>query len=217
MSRPIFSVSVADLERGPKQVTWPLGEAWLRQAFEGTEVTPGGDGELEVELTLNGREVVVRGRARAPVSLPDARSLEPVPLTLEPEIFLLLVPAAEPDVHQRHAPRHRKDPHGARRGHPRGHKHKGKQGGGKGWEEDPVLSDEDAARDTYSGDLVVLDDFVREFLLLELPMTVTRSDLPRADETASGPPSGGPDEAERIDPRLAPLAAIANRLRQNKE
>jgi uncharacterized metal-binding protein YceD (DUF177 family) len=63
----------------------------------------------------------------------------------------------------------------------------------------------------------VLDSFVREFLLLELPMSVTRSDLPRADDPATAPPSGGPDEAEHIDPRLAPLAAIASRLRQNKE
>lgn len=219
MSHPAFSVSIADLERGPKEITWPLAEAWLRQAFGGTEVTPSGDGELEVELSLNGREVIVRGRARAPVTLPDARSLDPVPLTLEPEIFLMLAPAAEPDTRQRHAARHRRDPHGARR--ERGHKHRNKQGGsgkhGAGWEEDPVLSDEDAARDTYSGERVVLDSFVREFLLLELPMSVTRSDLPRADNPASPPPSGGPDEAEAVDPRLAPLAEIASRLRQNKE
>ncbi len=221
MSHSQFSVSIADLERGPKEVTWPLGEAWLRHAFEGTDVTPAGDGELTVELTLNGREVIVQGQARAPVTLPDARNLEPVPVTLEPEIFLLLTPAAEPDTRQRHAPRHRKDPHGARREHPRGHKRKGKPtaGGkrGSGWDEDPVLSDEDAARDTYSGERVVLDSFVREFLLLELPMSVTRSDLPGGDVPASPPPSGDQEEAKRIDPRLAPLAAIASRLRQNKE
>jgi len=220
VSQPRFTVSIADLERGPKEITWTLGEAWLRHAFEGTEVAPESDGELTVELTLNGREVFVRGRARAPVTLPDARSLEPVPLTLEPEIFLLLVPATEPDTRHRHAPRRRKDPHGARRD--RGHKQKAKHsaGGGKRsavWDDDPMLSDEDAARDTYSGERVVLDSFVREFLLLELPITVTRSDLPRADDPASAPPSGGPDEAEHIDPRLAPLAAIASRLRQNKE
>ena len=192
------------------------------QAFDGTEVTPAGDGELDIELTLNGREVIARGRARAPVTLPDARSLDPVPLTLEPEIFLLLAPAAEPDPRIRHPARHPRDPHGARKDHPRGHKKKEKKtGSGKrgGWDADPLLPDEDAARDTYSGERVVLDNFVREFLLLELPMSVTRSDLPRIDYPASPPPSGGPDPKaeEPIDPRLAPLAAIASRLRQNKE
>jgi hypothetical protein len=37
--QPLFTVSIADLERGPKEITWPLGEAWLRHAFAGTEVT----------------------------------------------------------------------------------------------------------------------------------------------------------------------------------
>ncbi len=65
----------------------------------------------------------------------------------------------------------------------------------------------------------MLDGFVREFLLLELPMTVRRSDLPSTDDPAIAPPSAEPGGAEPrpIDPRLAPLAAIASRLRQNKE
>ena len=78
-----------------------------------------------------------------------------------------------------------------------------------------------AAQDTYDGEQVVLDSFVREFILLDLPMTPLRSDLPLAEDAAIAPPSGSADSAagteQTVDPRLAPLAAIAHRLRKDKE
>jgi uncharacterized metal-binding protein YceD (DUF177 family) len=57
---------------------------------------------------------------------------------------------------------------------------------------------------------VVLDEFIREHLLLELPLFPVRSDLPseEARVTASLPDPAGTDEPVKLDPRLAPLAAL---------
>ncbi|MGC4089731.1 MAG: hypothetical protein QM756_17955 [Polyangiaceae bacterium] len=78
------------------------------------------------------------------------------------------------------------------------------------------LSDSDAARDTFDGERIVLDDFVREFLVLELPMYPRRSDLPSDRSPAIAPPSTETPEAS-VDPRLLPLASIASRLRDQKK
>src|ERR1043165_518987 len=73
-------------------------------------------------------------------------------------------------------------------------------------ESDPVLDEAETARDTYQGDRVVLDPFVREVLLPELPMRRLREDLrseatpaierPRVPAVEVRPAS------EAIDPRL---------------
>jgi uncharacterized protein len=75
-----------------------------------------------------------------------------------------------------------------------------------------LLSAEEAARDEYSGETLELDAYVREHLLLELPLFPVRSDLPFESEAATNTP---PDESGAApDPRLAPLAALASQLKQ---
>ena len=74
------------------------------------------------------------------------------------------------------------------------------------------MSAEQAARDEYDGETVELDGFVREHLLLELPLFPVRSDLPFDPTPATDTP---PDEAGPVlDPRLAPLAALASELQR---
>jgi hypothetical protein len=90
---------------------------------------------------------------------------------------------------------------------------------GKGdgrWEETPVLSEETAGQDTYDGHEIALDGFVREFLLLELPMFPRRSDLPTDGSAANPPlPAGSQAGGEKpLDPRLSPLAELKSRLEQ---
>jgi hypothetical protein len=82
---------------------------------------------------------------------------------------------------------------------------------------DRFLSVEDAAQDHYSGEQIVLDEYIREAILLELPMVPLRSDLRDIDNPAIPRP---PEEANngtgnRIDPRLAPLAEFAGRLKHD--
>jgi uncharacterized metal-binding protein YceD (DUF177 family) len=209
-----FVVSLADLERGPKHVTWPVLPAWLHKALEGTEASPGDvPGSLDVELSKNGREVMARGSLQVGVTMPCSRTLEPVPVEVSSEIFLLLSPATEPDGgarRPRRADRSKAAPAGKGKGAP---KAGGRAGGGSGWAEDPVLSDADAARDTYSGETIVLDRFVREFLLLELPMVPMQKGLPSEEVTTIAASSDGSPAERPMDPRLLPLVAIASRLR----
>jgi uncharacterized metal-binding protein YceD (DUF177 family) len=204
-----FVVPLADLERGPKHVEWSVSSAWLRRVLQDTEATPVGDGSLEVDLTKSGRRVMVRGRVSVPLSMPCARTLEPVPLDISPEIFLLLSPAPNAPAE---APRARTEKRHAAKGNPARPTKRARS-----WEEDPELGDEQAAQDTYDGERVELDRYVREFILLELPMVPMQKELRDAPEPAIARPSGSSGDDNGVDPRLAPLAALASRLRQNKE
>ena len=189
---------LSDLEWGPKTVSFEVGDAWLRRALEDTEASVrAGPGRLEVELTKNGRDVMVRGSVSCELNMPCVVTLDPVEVDVKADIFLLLSPAGP------RAP-HRAPPRGAQ---PRG---KSKNG----WARDPELLDEDAARDTYEGSEVVLDPFVREFILLELPLFPKRSDLPLS-ETPAIPRAPEADRSEGpVDPRLLPLAELKSRLGQ---
>ena len=219
MTKAHFVVPVADVERGPRTASFTLEEAWLREAFEGTEATPRGAGRATVELSKSGRDIMVRGRAEATVVMPCVVTLDPLEIPLNPEIFLLLAPApAEPTGKAGKAERRRttqgaKEPAAARGAAPRKQKAKDED------EDGELLDPESAARDTYEGSQIELDSFFREFLLLELPMFPRRSDLPSSPEPAIGPRlvTPEPDEQEHVDPRLQPLAALRSRLRDSKE
>ena len=199
VSEPEFVVRVADLDRGPKTVKWNLSKRWLARALKPSEARADSDGLAELEIRKSGREVMVRGRARATVTMTCSRSLEPVQVELEPEIFLLLSQAKEPDHKRPH--RHRSS---------RAQRERTGRSTKRAWADDPELSDEEAARDMFAGETLVLDGFIREFILLELPMNPIRSDLRATTEQATAP---RPVPTERTDPRLAPLAALLDRMR----
>ena len=207
-------------------MTFTLDEAWLREAFEGTDATPRRPGSATVELSKSGRDILVRGRIEVPVSMPCVVTLDPLDIDLTPEIFLMLAPApSEP----------------AGKGGKGGHGEKRRAGPSAQGKEAPVeargaasrkraAKDEDeegelldpvaAARDYFEGSQIELDSFFREFLLLELPMFPRRSDLPSSPGPAIGPRLETPEADEQepvIDPRLQPLAALRSRLRDSKE
>jgi uncharacterized metal-binding protein YceD (DUF177 family) len=209
---PLFAVPVADLDYGEREIDEEIPVAWLGTAFFATEAVPNGQpGRLVVTVSKSGREVMVRGRARAQVSMPCARTLDPVRVNIESEIFLLLRPGA-PALPQSKQEKPRKKQVARALVAPRAPRRER--------DEDKPLSDTDAAEDTYDGEKVVLDRFIQEFLVLELPMFPLREDLRSEATPAIERPSGEAEirpEREAIDPRLAPLAAIASRLRDKKE
>jgi uncharacterized protein len=175
-----------------------LSPEWLDAALAESEArSDGTSGSFEVSLRKNGREVLVKGTAKARVTMPCARTLEPVPVELEAEVVLLLTPRAT-------APAGSSGGKRARRGREQAEA------------AEEQLTTELAARDEYEGDSIELDGFVREHLLLELPLFPVRSDLPFDPAPATDPP---PDEAEEaaVDPRLAPLAALARQLQRTRE
>ncbi|MCA9531980.1 MAG: DUF177 domain-containing protein [Myxococcales bacterium] len=80
--------------------------------------------------------------------------------------------------------------------------------------EDIQLSAEDLDRDYYTHDTLVLDAFVREQLLLEVPMQpLCSSDCAGLEIPAHlRPPELG--EGDEVDPRLAPLRALGATIRK---
>lgn len=220
MDAPLFTVAVKDLDYGDQELDEEIPVSWLSAAFANTEAKPSGPaGHLTATLSKTGREVMVRGRARAEVTLPCARTLDPTTYLLDAELFLLLEPRTERGGGPARKPatggkaaREAAKPAPARPTKTR--RVAGERGAGKRSEE-PLLAEEDAAGDTYDGERVVLDAFVREVLLLELPAFPLREDL-RSEATPAidSPPeaAGGGRAGAALDPRLAPLAAIASRL-----
>jgi uncharacterized protein len=191
-------VSVADLEREDElSREWELDGMWLGWALEGTEAhSTGKPGHAAATLSRNGREVLVRGRVEAEVELPCARTLDPAGYDLRADLVLIL--------HKREEPR----PPGQAAGK-RSSRREARDG-------EALLGVEDAASDSYSGETIALDDFVREQLLLELPMFPLRSDLRSGESPAMLAPPQGPGSGSGIDPRLLPLQALADRLKAGK-
>lgn len=211
VAQPLFKVSVAEIERNDVTLECPIPAEWIDSHLAETEAkSQGKSGQLTAYLAKNGREILVQGRATVDVVMPCARTLEPVPLTLQPEIYLLLTPKAAAAKSAVAKP--------AKAGAAKGAEAKGRRKA-KPIEDEPgdELSDQDAARDTFEGDHVVLDDFLREHLVLELPLFPLRSDLRSEDSPAIRPPTAAPAAERPLDPRLAPLAAIADKLRQKKK
>jgi uncharacterized metal-binding protein YceD (DUF177 family) len=225
MSRPELVVPVADLERGAKHVEFGLSEAWLRRALEGTDASVTAPGKLEVTLSKNGADILVRGFVQADLTMRCVITLDPVPVSVRTEILLMLSPqtgatAAAPGTGRRRAPRPdkagEKGAEAAEKTAARPARSKAPAKGDGHWEETPILTDETAGLDTYAGHEVVLDDFAREFLILELPMFPRRSDLPTEGSAANPPlPADSRPEGDKpLDPRLSPLAELKSRLEQ---
>ena len=201
----VFSVPVRDLERSDQRRTWEIPAEWIDRALEQSDArSDGKPGKLELYLKKTGREVLVKGRAQASVHMPCARTLEPVPVDLDAEILLLLTPRpTTPPPAPKPGRRQRNSPAPAQRPVPKEVDADDAPG--------DFLSAEQAGRDEYSGDEIELDAFVREHLLLELPLFPVRSDLPfEANAATNTPPPD--DSGAAPDPRLAPLAALASEL-----
>jgi uncharacterized metal-binding protein YceD (DUF177 family) len=227
MAQPELVIPVADLERGPKHAQFVLSEAWLRRTLADTDASPVAPGSVDVTLTKNGTNVLVRGHLSADLTMPCVVTLDPVPVPVRAEIVLMLSPqggaASEHDAHvlrrKARPPKADTRPHAEKSAPNRGDRSKSLGKGDGRWEETPELSDETAGQDTYDGHEIQLDGFVREFLILELPMFPRRSDLPTDGPAANPPlPADSPDGSNKpLDPRLSPLAELKSRLEKIKK
>src|SRR5262249_35697614 len=161
---------------------------WIRGALEDHEATAAGsDGELDVRVSKSGNDVVVHGTLKAELRVPCARCLEPVRLPIAQTVSVLMVPKSAMK------PAHCDDKGG---------------GGGSGGEYE--LSAEEADVLPYEGDTIVLDDLVRDELVLETPMIPLCSEdcpgiRPPSEATQSEASAGGAKSSESatVDPRLA--------------
>ena len=183
--RGAFIVPVHDLDLSGRSVHFPITPVWLRGALEGCEPQPAGStGQMDVHLTKTGNEVLVQGQIDTALVIPCARCLEPVEFRPHIELSLLLHPAAGALVPPRRVAQMAGD-------------------------DETEFGDEDADNDTYAGDEVVLDRFVREAILLESPTFPLCSEACEGIRPASDSVPGS--EGAGTDPRLLPLLELAKR------
>jgi uncharacterized protein len=198
--RPLLAITRKDLENGPKHVRAELPAEWLtaRLALTDAEtaaaptvapvLSAAQAGSVDLRFTPAGvDQFLLQGHVRAIVDVACSRCLDPAHVPVDAEITLLFVPKA---------------PEGARR--PKGRTSKDSDG------EFEFEGDEaDVAQ--YDGETVVLDDLVREAIVLEMPISPLCSES--CAGMASDPKVAEKLEAARIDPRLAPLAELAKKAK----
>ena len=139
------------------------------------------DGVLEVRASKSGPDVVVHGTLDVTVNVPCARCLEPFDTEIHSDISVLYVPGS-----------------------------KMKDAGPTG-EVEYTLEDAEADTLPFDGETVVLDDLVRDELLLGIPMIPLCSEAcpgmsPAPESNAQVSPPEKP-----MDPRLAPLLAFRDK------
>ena len=189
MTSAEFSFPTSNLDAGGKQFRLPVRASWLRGVLEGTSIeTSGRDGELDVRLSKSGVDVVVRGTLAAELIVPCSRCLEPAVIPVREELSVLAVPANS-------------------------HGRSGRAASDTGDDEGEGDEEDSSEADIipYDGETLVLDELVRDELLLGIPM------IPLCSEGCPGirperPSKDAPSAAdESIDPRLRPLLRLKNK------
>jgi uncharacterized protein len=180
MSTPEFSVPIHDLDAAGKELRFKVRREWVRAALEGDRDLHAGehDGALDVRVSKSGSDIVVHGTLKAELQASCARCLAPARIAVDEPLSVLMVPSGQVGA------RVRED---------------GDDEADRATDEADVL--------TYEGDTVVLDDLVRDEILLAVPM------IPLCSENCPGispsPASSADESAPRgIDPRLAPLLNV---------
>ncbi|MEZ4294930.1 MAG: DUF177 domain-containing protein [Polyangiaceae bacterium] len=220
---PLFQVSVHDIDAGGLARSFELPLAWLEHALEETDITAKEPGSANVRLSRTGHDVVVRGTVSATLEMPCARCLAATTHELTGEMSLVLRPARS--EHGRGHGAAKSGGHGAaksaangaagagtKEGGKRGAKAAGSANGSQRRSREPdeyEFSSEEADEDVYDGETVVLDELLREALLLEAPS------FPLCSEDCPGIRPAARTTSRReepIDPRLSPLRALKTKL-----
>jgi uncharacterized protein len=177
-----FFVPARDLDAAGKRFLFAVRAPWIRGAVEGTGIESSGrDGELDLRASKSGADVLVRGTLTAEVLVPCARCLQPARVVVRESLSALFVPESA----------------SSRSRHEAGH---------ESWEEDEVDADE-ADVIPYDGEAVVMDDLVRDEILLGIPM------IPLCSEACAGirPETSEAAAEHGIDPRLRPLLGLTRK------
>lgn len=184
---PLLSVSAHDIDSAGLAIEAELPLAWLKDELADAALEGAAPGGVSVRLSRSGKEVVVRGKVKADLRTPCARCLGPTSIVVDTELSLLLQPKAADASANGRARAKKKDT-----------------------EEEYEFSSSEADVDIFDGETVVLDPFIREAILLEVP------NFPLCSEGCPGirpAAAAAPEEAgPRIDPRLAPLGALRDKL-----
>jgi uncharacterized protein len=175
MTSPEFAISVSDIDSAGRLFRFPVRAAWIRGALEGTNV-----GARESDGRL---EVRISRSGTDVVVRGTLEAVVSVPCArcLEPahiDVSESISALAVPATASRESP---------------------------GAKDDDDLSPDQADLIAYDGETLVLDDLVRDELLLGIPM------IPLCSEACPGmrPQAPAPPEPSRaVDPRLRPLLRL---------
>jgi uncharacterized protein len=184
---PLLAISANDIDIAGLPVDAPLPVDWLAAALADTGVTPDGPGRFQGRLSRSGAaDIVVRGRFQASVTTPCARCLSPARIPVDTELSLLLRPEG-----RKAAP---------------GQKEKEKE---KEKEPEYEFTAHEADLDVYDGETVVLDPFLREAILLEMP------NFPLCSEACPGiRPAASAASEPPAEERPASIADLRDRFAQ---
>jgi uncharacterized protein len=184
-----FEIPVRDLDAAGKPFRFPVRAAWLRGALEGTSVAAS-EHDGQLELRLSKSGTDVVVRGTL-----EARVTAPCSRCLEPAAVAVneaISALAVPATTTRESP---------------------------GNKDDDDISPEQADLIPYDGENLVLDDLVRDELLLAIPM------IPLCSEACPGihPQLSSEerrateqDDVEDIDPRLRPLLQLKKNTKQKQ-
>lgn len=182
MSDHEFTIRTLDLDAGGRDYRFEVRAPWIRGVLEDHEAkATDRDGKLEVRASKSGTDVVVHGTLDASLNVPCARCLEPFDIAIHSDLSVLYVPGS-----------------------------KVKDAEEKG-EVEYTLEDTEADTLPYDGETVVLDDLVRDELLLGIPMIPLCSDDCPGMSPAPETNADASSEKKGIDPRLAPLLAFRDK------
>jgi uncharacterized protein len=229
---PLLAIPANDIDTAGLAVDVDLPAAWINRELADVSATSPGPGHLTARVSKSGTDVVVRGHADVKLTMPCARCLNPAEVDLRADLSLLLRPAPGESAHHRGgsgraaagasgaAAGRRGDANGRAPGSdkaaPRGRKGAGDSDSASGKKSKDIeyeFSSEEAEVDTFDGDTVVLDDFLREAILLELPNFPLCSEAcPGIGPVATDREAERSGPSDRIDPRLAPLSALREKL-----
>ena len=140
---PFHVIKVKELPEGVSELVHELSAGWLAAALADVPgIAPGpGAGTVALEATRQGRRVLLRGNAAAPLAVTCVRCLAPFEMRVTAELDVLMRPGPGPLAAS-----------------------------------SAELGIEDLGEELYQGDEVVLDDMIRDLLLLEVPMNPSCGD-----------------------------------------
>jgi uncharacterized metal-binding protein YceD (DUF177 family) len=191
-------IPLHDLDTLGKDFVFALDASWLERAFQGTGVSgdvSAGPGSVEVHAQRNGKEILVHGKAKACLVAECARCLKGLPVLVGCDLAALYAP---------------------------------NESGVVADTADDDLDDVDPDkpdREFYTGDNVEIDELVRDYLLLELPMQprcelgwkCPNLDVPEHMRSSDGVHSSTGFGEHGVDPRLAPLQKLASKTPKKGE
>jgi uncharacterized protein len=204
--RPAFSFIIHELDDGPKTYDEVIEHAFIEGALAGEDEfrAAEGSGALHVTLTKMGREILAVGTAKAAFVAPCARCLREAHIAVVGEIEAIAIPAGAAAAPPKPSKGKAKEKGAGDKGAPA-------KKAAKAPKRDDDLDDEDDLVDDgpdtirYEGEHLVLDDVVRDALVLEIPM------MPLCSEACPGierPPLVESEADRPIDPRFAALLSV---------